>query len=426
MRISRTAPRRILSAGIAVAALGAGTLVLGGAARANSQPVTFQLKDIVILPGESDRALSPGGIYGRADGTWVYAVSSKPLTDAGASLGLPDGVSVKVGVPGPSSSCAAATGTAGVYTCDVVSTSSPFASPVIGASEAAHDGTVAYYGAVFVPRGGDVAAAVTRVKTVGSSPANGPTSEQAAKVTVETSDHVARNTVRLTTPDLAAGKSVTQQVAVHAVDPGKLQLLFNSAAGQPSWPTFPTPVGVKVTDSTATPAGTCNHVTSDLNSPTTIVWCDLPAGDSTISYTLAAQPEMASWKVDVRAEYQVLTWGAGNPVANSTFALQGTAPEPSGSPTASPTASPTQTPTDPATTPAPVVTTSQPSTPTPTPTGSPAGTAAPVVPHPGNTGGTLASTGTDNLAPAVGGGLALIAGGALALVALHRRRASHR
>ncbi|MFJ1795704.1 RodZ family helix-turn-helix domain-containing protein [Kitasatospora griseola] len=423
MRISRSAPRRILSAGIAVAALGTGTLVLAGAAHADSQPVTFRLKDIVILPGESDRALSPDGIYGRADGTWVFAVSSKPLTDAGASLQLPDGVSVKVGVPGPSSSCAATTGTVGVYTCDVVPEFSPFSSPVIGASDAAHDGTVAYYGAVFVPRGGNVADAVTKVKTVGSSPVNGPTSEQAAKVTVETSDHVARNTVRLTTPDLPAGKSVTQQVTVHAVDPGKLQLHFNSAVGQPGWPTFPTPVGVKVTDSTAAPAGSCHHVTSDLNSPTTIVWCDLPAGDSTISYTLAAQPEMASWKVDVRAEYQVLTWGAGNPVANSTFALRGTAPEPSASPTPSPTASPTQTPTGSATTPAPDATTPQP--PTPTPTGSRATTAAPVVPHPSNTGDTLASTGTDDLAPAVGGGLALIAGGALALVALHRRRASH-
>ncbi len=436
MRMARSASRRRLSAGIAVAALGAGTtLAFAGAAQADPQPVTFQLKDLVLQPGEYSRPLAPGSVYGIADGTWVYAVSAKPLTDAAAPLQLPAGISVDLSTRFENSTCATVTGTAGVYTCD----SAPpniFASPLIAVGDSVPDGTVAYYGAVFVPRGGNVADAVAEVKTAGSSPAGGPASKAAAKVTVETPGHVARNTVKLTAPDLPAGTSVTQQVTVHAVDPGKLQLHFNSAAGQPTWPYFPTPIGVKVTDATASPAGSCNHVTSELNSPTTIIWCDLPAGDTTVSYTLAAQPELVSWKVDVRAEYQILTWGAGNPEAHRTFAFLGTTPAPTLPP--APTPTPTPEPTDPATSPAP--TSPAPSSPapsateapapSPTPTGSPAATtSAPVVTGPTTPGtttsGTLASTGADGLVPAVGGGLALVAGGAATLVALRRRRGAH-
>ncbi|MFI1519134.1 hypothetical protein [Kitasatospora cineracea] len=435
MRTATGAPRRVLSAGVAVAAVGAGAFAFAAGARAEVQPVTFQLRDLVIQPGESERPLAPGGgVYGIADGTWVFAVSAKPLTDAGAVLELPAGLSVKVGAGSGSSACAAVAGAAGVYSCD----STPpnvYSSPLIGASDAAKDGTVAYYGAVFVPRGGSVADAVAGVKTSGSRPADGPASVQAARITVETPDHVARNTLRLTTPDLPAGGTVTQQVQVHAVDPGKLQLFFESAAGQPSWPSFPTSVGVKVADATAAPAGSCRHVTSELNSPTTIIWCDLPAGDSTVSYTLAAQPELVSWKVDVRAEYQVLTWGAGNPEAHGTFAFLGTTP--------APTASPTATPTDPGTTPDPTATPTptvpEPPDPTtaaatvtvtatPAPAGSPsATTAAPAALRPGGgDDGTLASTGADDLTPTLGGGLALVSGGLLTLVALHRRRGTHR
>ncbi|MFD8599024.1 hypothetical protein ACFV1L_28880 [Kitasatospora sp. NPDC059646] len=420
----------MLSAGIAVAALGTGCLAFAGAAQADPQPVTFQLKDLVLQPGESDRPLSPGSVFGIADGTWVFAVSAKPLTDAGASLQLPAGVSVHVNTRYESSPCAPVAGTAGVYTCDATPPNI-FSSPLIDVADTVPDGTVAYYGVAFVPKGGSVTDAVAKVKTAGSGPAGGPASEGAAKVTVETREHVARNTVKVTAPDLPAGKSVTQQVTVHAVDPGKLQLHFNSAEGQPTWPYFPTPIGVKVTEATASPAGSCNHVTSELNSPTTIIWCDLPAGDTTVSYTLAAQPELVSWKVDVRAEYQILTWGAGNPEAHGAFAFLGTTPAPTITPT------PTPTPTDPATSPAPTspapsATGTPTSTPTPTPTGSPAATtSAPVVT--GTTGnttgtttsGTLASTGVDGLAPVVGGGLALVAGGAATLAALRRRRGSH-
>ncbi|MFJ5922828.1 hypothetical protein ACIQF6_09495 [Kitasatospora sp. NPDC092948] len=424
-----SALRRALGAGLAVAAVGAATIGLTGAAHADSEPVLFQLKDAVIQPGESDRPLGPTGIYGRGDGTWVYAVSSKPLTDAGASLHLPDGMTVAAGTTGSNSpngqnsTCTAVVGTTGVYTCAYPLNAS-LSSPLISASAAVPDGTAVYYGTIFVPGGQSVDDAVARVKTVGSSPADGLGSEGAAKVTVLTRDHVAGNTLRPTAPDLPAGQSVTQQVKVHAVDAGTLRLFFNSADGQPSWPFFPTPIGVRVTGTTATPAGSCGNVSSDLNSPTVIAWCDLPAGDSTVSYTLAAQPDLVSWKVDVRAEYHVYTWANGNPTAHATFAFLGTTPAPSASPTASPTGSPTPTPTGSTTTPAPTTSDSPTPTATETPTDSPTATTttaavgSPSVP----TGGALASTGADALVPTLAGGLSLLAGGGATLLALHRRR----
>ncbi|MGF1427506.1 hypothetical protein [Kitasatospora sp. LaBMicrA B282] len=342
MRIRLTAVARHLAVVAAITALAAGGIVTTGAAWAGGQPVTLRLDDVVLKPGEGQGSLGPMATQGDFDGTMVYAVSTRPLTDpAGAGLGLPAGMKVTVGADVfGTAGCSVAPGTTAIYLCTVSPNAVP-GSPQISAAADVPDGTTAYYGAVFVPKGGSIDEALTEVRTIGTAPVSAPRAypsyRNAARVVVESPEHVARNTVRLSIADLSASNAVTQQVRVHAVDPGQVELLFKSSAGQPAW-SPDQQIGVRVTNATTTtPGATCDDEPADLTSPTPLVWCDLPAGDSTISYTLVAQPQVVSWKVDVNAQYRVYTSGQGNPGATATFSINGTGPAPSTASTGSST-----------------------------------------------------------------------------------------
>ncbi len=130
--------------------MGAGTAVAAGDPTFSFDPV----ENKVLMPGEGWTWPAPpstgGQNTGESDGTYVYALSKKPLTDATWSGGgLPAGLK-----PEGADGCTPKAGIAGVYLCDLKGWGNP--APGISASSTAADGTTAYYGLVYVPRGASV------------------------------------------------------------------------------------------------------------------------------------------------------------------------------------------------------------------------------------------------------------------------------
>ncbi|MGW8764153.1 FG-GAP repeat domain-containing protein [Streptomyces sp. NPDC055815] len=316
--------RRIVALGGTAALLVAGLVSGAGAASAAGQDVVdFDFENRVLQPGDGWTELSPSGLGGIPDGTLVYALSKAPLTDpAWTQAGLPSGLSLE-----PSTSCTARAGVVGVYTCPV-NEDNPFPSLDVSAAASTADGTTLHYGAVYAPRGTDLAKAVKDAQIVGSLPEDG--TRAARTVTAKTLEHVAQNTLALNTPALPAGATVTHSVTLHAVDEGRLEIYFQPAPGLRDWEDGETQVTITGLAASSTIAD-CDH--SEGIEFGGGIYCDIDPGtsgptDVTISYSLKAGASAAAWKIQSDAVYQVYDFGTGNPEKSSTFPIVSTRPVP--------------------------------------------------------------------------------------------------
>ncbi|MCB5166162.1 VCBS repeat-containing protein [Streptomyces bambusae] len=299
--------------GASAAVLASGALAQVAVAAPGSAYAFYPVADSVIQP-EENAFLHPQGTLesGDPDGTFVYAVSRKPLTGgAWTAGGAPAGMLL-----GDLSGreCKPRAGVAGVFTCPAKGLGH-VPSPSLKALAGAAHGTQLYYGVVYVPAGGSVAAGIAEAQSAGARPEDG--THAAATVTVKTPARVAQNTMEPAAPAVQAGGSVAQAVKLHAVDAAKLRVTFAPAAGQREWDWDER--GVEVTEVTGGPSARCAPAAA---SALPALECDvLKPGEVTVGYTLRAAASMKAWKMSAKAEYLVYTSpiSESNPVKAATF-----------------------------------------------------------------------------------------------------------
>ncbi|MFB7540614.1 FG-GAP repeat domain-containing protein [Streptomyces zaomyceticus] len=316
--------RKFLGAGVAAVLLATGGIVGAGTAVAAGDPTFFfdPVDDLVLMPGEGWGELRPLGTGGqndgRPDGTYVYALSKKPLTDAGWSGGgLPAGLKVD-----RADGCKPKAGISGVYLCDVKDWNNP--GPVVSATSTAANGTTAYYGLVYVPRGASVDAGVKEAQTAASK-AIGPRRAHAT-ITARTRAQVAKNTITLSTPTLPAGGTVKHTVKLHAADKGRLVMSLGAAPGFRRWDEGELKVTVDGVDAGGAAGAECDHSLGEIG------WggevrCDITKpGDYTVTYGLKAGATAPAWRLRNSAVYEVYGFGTGNPEKVSDFAVGSSIP----------------------------------------------------------------------------------------------------
>ncbi|GAA0617203.1 hypothetical protein GCM10010394_54210 [Streptomyces crystallinus] len=276
--------------------------------------------DAGFFPTVRNLTLGPGHSWGPAgsaggtpDGTVVYAFSKAPLTDASWSGGgLPGGLSASAGSDG----CTVYAGAPGVFACPVT-TVNVFDQPEVAASASAANDTTAYVGVAYAPRGASVAAAVKAAQLAGTT--SDPENPTAAVIKVKTPEQVAKSSVTLSTPDVPLSASLVQSVHVHAADPGHLTVNFERTSDERYFDMDELDISVQSVD--GGPGSSCDHTLGSIGSGGDTVSCDLPAGEHTVTYTLASGPSVAAWKIKARADFEVVNYGSGNPEAESTFAV---------------------------------------------------------------------------------------------------------
>ncbi|MFI9584413.1 FG-GAP repeat domain-containing protein [Streptomyces sp. NPDC052236] len=129
------------------------------------------------------------------------------------------------------------------------------------------------------------------------------------------------NTVSLSTPGLAAGGKVTHTVTVHAVEKGALTVRFQTSLEQRSWyeeDRWTNGLSIKAADGTSPVCVLPDDVVEEA------VTCAIPAGDTTISYSMNAAVGTPAWKINTMASYTVGSAVAAT--ASSEFAVQSTIP----------------------------------------------------------------------------------------------------
>jgi hypothetical protein len=106
---------------------------------------------------------------------------------------------------------------------------------------------------------------------------------------------------------------------VHAADPGYLAIGFDRTADE----RFFDPDELDITPASVTggPSGACDTINGRIDEGGYDVWCQLPAGDFTISYTLATGAAVPAWKLIATAQFQVVDYGVGNPETTKPFAV---------------------------------------------------------------------------------------------------------
>ncbi|WP_159026484.1 FG-GAP repeat domain-containing protein [Streptomyces vietnamensis] len=315
--------RRIVALGGTAALLVAGLVSGAGAASAAGQDVVdFEFDNRVLQPGEGWTELSPTGLEGTPDGTLIYTLSKAPLTDpAWTKAGLPTGLSLD-----PDTSCKAQPGVVGVYLCSI-SEDNPFPSIEIEAAASTADNTTLHYGAVYAPRGTDLAKAVKDAQIVGSLPQDG--THAARTVTAKTLAHVARNTLALNAPSLRPGATVTHSVTLHAVDEGTLDVSFMPAQGMRDWEEGETQVTLTNVRASS-PIADCD---ASVNLDYGGITCRIDLGQSsptdvTVSYDLKTGATAAAWNIEASAIYGVYDFGTGNPEKSATFPIVSSRPVP--------------------------------------------------------------------------------------------------
>ncbi|MFE4639326.1 FG-GAP repeat domain-containing protein, partial [Streptomyces sp. NPDC056773] len=304
-----------MGAGVAVALLvTAGVARAGTAVAAGDPPFSFGgVEDKTLMPGGERARLKPETGDGQPDGTYVYVISKKPLTDAGWSGGgLPAGLTVTL-----PESCAPKPGITGVYLCDALYNPGP----EVKAATTAVNGVTAYYGLVYVPRGASISAGIKEAQTAGSK-AIGPRRAHAT-VTAKTKAHVAQNTIALTTPNVPAGGVVSHTVKLHAVDTGRLGLFPSPAPGFRQWDDGELKVVLDGVDDGGAPGARCAHTRGEFGA----VLCDIEQpGDYTITYRLKAEAAAPAWGLRYRAIYYVYTSPPGDPEKSVDFAVDSSTP----------------------------------------------------------------------------------------------------
>ncbi|WP_148639861.1 FG-GAP-like repeat-containing protein [Streptomyces sp. Mg1] len=216
--------RRAASIATATAAVAAGLAAVATPALAvDSNPVFATPREEVLAPGQGWNT-GAALISGIARGKMIYAFSTKPLTGpVAAADGLPASLRRK------SDTCEEVEGAVSVYVCDV----RDGYPPSFAVAQDAADMTTAYEGYAYVPRDGDLKAAVAMAQSAGTRP--GDATSGSSKVTVKTLERAARNTVSFELPDVAAGASVRQRVRLHATDAGEQHFVFLQGQGAPYW-----------------------------------------------------------------------------------------------------------------------------------------------------------------------------------------------
>ncbi|MGW2450115.1 hypothetical protein ACWCTA_02415, partial [Streptomyces sp. NPDC001704] len=304
---------RIAVTGSWVAALLA--TALGTAAPAAAQDdFSFTLPgEMTFYPGDTAVSTPPAAVSGNADGNLVFAFSSQPLTGpAGQQAGLPTGVSFN---PEQVNYCHPVPGFTAVYKCNIVGQNFRPGPSLLIAPDAPDSTT--YYGAVYLPRGGDLNAAAQQAQTAGTTPADGTHATSQFKVV--SAEHLARNTLTFSTPDLPAGAPTQQTLRIHAVDKGRLEIYFAMPPGQIS--SSGHILNVQLTNLT-----TGNTAQCTLGPYTFIdhrISCSVDPGDTDITYTLTAAPGSESWKFSAQATYNIYSYGSHYLTAQGDFAIQG-------------------------------------------------------------------------------------------------------
>ncbi|MEU5438286.1 hypothetical protein AB0G73_33720 [Streptomyces sp. NPDC020719] len=307
MRQSRA--RAVLVAAAATA-LSAATLTVAQPAAAD---VGFHptVRDLTLGPGSS---WGPsGGASGIPDGTVVYAFSENPLTDASwRGGGVPDGLTVTAGHDG----CTLYDGAPGIFLCPVT-TDNVLDEPEVAAGASAANDTTVYVGIAYAPRGASITTAIKAAQMAGTT--SDPQNPTAATIKVKTPEQAAKSRVALTTPDVPVNSTLQQSVHVHAEDPGHLTVNFDRTDDERYFDEEELDSTVKSVD--GGPDSACHHVLDSIAGGHGTVTCDLPAGEHTVTYTLVCGPKVAAWKINARADFEVVDYGHGNPTAQSTFAV---------------------------------------------------------------------------------------------------------
>ncbi|MGW4999458.1 FG-GAP repeat domain-containing protein [Streptomyces hydrogenans] len=319
--------RTFLSAGVAATLLATGGIIAGaGTALAAGDPTYYfdPVEAKVLQPGEGYVDLSPSGSggqeTGQPDGTFVYAISKKPLTDAAwTGGGAPAGLKVD-----PTDACTPKAGKAGVYLCDLSEDSHPFVAPEVEAAATAADNTTAYYSLVYVPRGASVDAGIKEAQTAATQPVGERRAH--STITVKTRAHVAQNTMKPTVPTLPAGQSVQHTVKLHAVDAGRLVISIAAAPGERRWDDGELKVDVTGVDAAGAAGAECDHSLGEIGWGGEIR-CDVTQpGDYTVTYGLRADATTPAWKLRATAVYEVYDFGTGNPEQTADFGISSTIP----------------------------------------------------------------------------------------------------
>ncbi|MGW6883584.1 FG-GAP repeat domain-containing protein [Streptomyces goshikiensis] len=264
--------RRAASIATATAAVAAGLAAVATPALAvDSNPVFSQSRQDQVLPPGVLWQNGTGLVSGVARGKMIYAFSTKPLDGpVAAADGLPASFAKR------SNMCEEVEGATSVYACSVWDDEKP--NLLIGQDTA--DLTTVYEGYAYLPRGGDLQAAVAAAQSAGTRP-NSPTGG-ATKLTVKSLERAARNTVTFHTPDVPAGASVRHRVDVHALDAGWRNFVYLPGEGSPDRAFTPL---ARLSDVTTSEGMSCTFGPT-IGFYQTNGSCTYPAGEHWIEYTL--------------------------------------------------------------------------------------------------------------------------------------------
>ncbi|MEU2952490.1 VCBS repeat-containing protein [Streptomyces xanthochromogenes] len=155
-------------------------------------------------------------------------------------------------------------------------------------------------------------------------PAPNPSDVSAALGLIEQT----QTSLDLTTADLAVSSTATHTVRVHAESTGRLTVVFRPEYGQPDWNA--SAVDLKVASVSGGPAGACGRTAGPVNTASPAVSCTLPAGDHTITYTLAAGAYVDAWQVETDLRFEASDEGAFSPKATGGFVVNSPYPVPTG------------------------------------------------------------------------------------------------
>lgn len=289
------------------AAMSAATGLITAAALINSGPAMAEdgtrvtIRDEVLPPDAV--SFTDYDITGQVpdEGHLVLAFGTGPLDGTGEHAGWPSSFTMSF------TECQAVADHKAVYTCDLGRNFQR--PPQFVVSKDATD-TALYRGYAYLPRGGDLGAAIDAARSAGVRPATATSGM--SKSVVKSRQHALLNTVDFDVPNAPAGKTVRQVLRVHANDAGELYLNFDTAPGQVDWRPEVIRFGNVTTDTGASCATRSPELMARLSFINLV--CHLEPGDHTIGYDLTPAPGAHAWRLRAETSYDIYTRkGLGDP-----------------------------------------------------------------------------------------------------------------